>query len=371
MKTRMIPVLAVTAGLTLSGVLMADDDPFLWLEDVEGERALEWAEQQNDQSLEYLKSHPLFDPIHERALEILTSEDRIAYPSLMGGQIYNFWRDDTHVRGIWRTTSRENYRETSPEWDLILDLDKLAEEEDENWVWAGANCRYPDYDRCIIGLSRGGADAAVRREFDLGTREFVEDGFQLDESKSFISWRDRNSVFLAPAYEEEEMTTSEYPRRIYVWERGTERSEAELVFEGEKNDVLVTATRFWDKETAYDMIIRLPSFFERHYYLYRDGETHRIPVPDDADLAGVLDGRLLVELKSDWQVGEETYRQGGLLAATIDSLMAGEPDFELLFQPGERQAVDSVAVTENTVLVNVLDNVVGELLRFTRTDDGW
>jgi len=372
MELKFFTVLAAATGLAFSGGLMADEDPFLWLEEVEGEKALEWAEEQNSRSIDYLKSHPLFDPIHDRALEILTSEDRIAYPSLMGGKIYNFWRDDTHVRGIWRKTSREDFRSERPDWDVILDVDKLADEEDENWVWAGSSCRYPDYDRCIIGLSRGGADAAVRREFDLESREFVDDGFVLDESKSFISWRDLDSVFLAPAYEDEEMTTSEYPRKVYIWERGTDRSEAELVFEGERDDVLVTAMRFWDKETPYDLIVRLPSFFQRHYHLYTDGETRRIPVPDDAEMAGVLDGRLLVELKSDWETNGQKYRQGALLAATMNSVMEGEPDFEVLFQPGERQAVDSVAVTENAVLVNVLDNVVGELLRFTHDENnGW
>ncbi len=365
------------AGLVLPGVVMAEgddavDDPFLWLEEIEAEAALDWARVQNERSETFLTEQPLFDELHERNLEILTSEDRIAYPSLMGGRIYNFWRDAEHVRGIWRTTSREAYRSDEPDWDVLLDVDALAEAEDENWIWAGSSCRYPDYDRCLIGLSIGGADAAVRREFDLETREFVDDGFVLDESKSFIAWRDLDSVFLAPAFEDEQMTTSEYPRQVYIWRRGTERSEAELVFEGERDDVLVTAMRFWDKETPYDMIVRAPTFFTRHYHLYRDGQTHRIDVPEDAELAGVLDGRLLVELKSDWEVGGEQYRQGALLAAGMESVLAGEPDFELLFQPGPRQAVAGVSTTENTVLVQILDNVVGEMLRFTHDDEaGW
>jgi prolyl oligopeptidase len=362
------------AGLLASGAVMSDDDnndPYLWLEQVEAEEALDWAREQNERSEAYLQAHALFDPIHERSLQILTSEDRIAYPSLMGGRIYNFWRDANHVRGIWRTTSRENYASERPDWDVIIDVDKLAEAEDENWVWAGSSCRYPDYDRCLVGLSRGGADAAVRREFDLEKREFVEDGFVLEESKSFISWRDRDSVFLAPAFEPEQMTTSEYPRQIHIWQRGTAQSEAELVFEGKTSDVLVTATRLWDKDTPYDVFIRLPTFFTREYHIYRDGEAHRIELPGDAELAGVLDGQLLVELKSDWQLGEVTYRQGALLASDIEAVLAGQTEFEVLFQPGSRQAVNGVATTENTILVNVLDNVIGQMLRFTRGDDGW
>ncbi len=350
---------------------MSEEDPFLWLEQVEAEEALDWAREHNERSEDFLRAHALFEPIHERNLEILTSEDRIAYPSLMGGRIYNFWRDANHVRGIWRTTSREGYSSERPDWDVIIDVDKLAKAEDENWVWAGSSCRYPDYDRCLIGLSRGGADAAVRREFDLEKREFVEDGFVLAESKSFISWRDRDSVFLAPAFETEQMTTSEYPRQIHIWQRGTPQSEAELVFEGKTGDVLVTAMRLWDKDTPYDVFVRLPTFFTREYHIYRDGEAHRIDVPGDANLAGVLDGQLLVELKSDWQLGEFTYRQGALLAADIEAVLAGKPDFEILFQPGSRQAVNGVSTTENTILVNVLDNVIGQMLRITRNDDGW
>ncbi|MBS3824656.1 MAG: S9 family peptidase, partial [Wenzhouxiangellaceae bacterium] len=176
---------------------MAQNDPYLWLEEVEGPNALAWARGQNEVSLAELEAHPLFEPIHERALEILTSDDRIAYPSLMGGEVYNFWRDEEHVRGIWRKTSlkayraddRDDNRDDNRDWDVILDVDVLAEAEDENWIWAGSNCRYPDYDRCLVGLSIGGADAAVRREFDLETREFVADGFQVPESKSRISDR--------------------------------------------------------------------------------------------------------------------------------------------------------------------------------------
>ncbi|MFU8830511.1 MAG: prolyl oligopeptidase family serine peptidase [Wenzhouxiangella sp.] len=350
---------------------MSEEDPFLWLEQVEAEESLDWAREHNERSEDFLRAHAVFEPIHERNLEILTSEDRIAYPSLMGGRIYNFWRDANHVRGIWRTTTREGYSSQQPDWDVIIDVDKLAEAEDENWVWAGSSCRYPDYDRCLVGLSRGGADAAVRREFDLEKREFVDDGFVLAESKSFISWRDRDSVFLAPAFEPEQMTTSEYPRQIHIWQRGTPQSEAELVFEGKTSDVLVTAMRLWDKDTPYDIFVRLPTFFTREYHLYRDGEAHRIDVPGDASLAGVLDGQLLVELKSDWQLGDATYRQGALLASDIEAVLAGNPEFEVLFQPGSRQAVNGVSTTENTILVNVLDNVIGQMLRITRSDDGW
>jgi prolyl oligopeptidase len=363
--------LALTAGLLTTTILMANDDPYLWLEEVEGEEALAWAERQNERSLGYLEAQPLYEPIHTRNLEILTSEERIAFPSLMGGRIYNFWRDRNHVRGIWRVTDLESYRGEAPAWDVILDVDALARTEGENWVWSGASCRYPDYDRCLVGLSRGGADATVGREFDLQTRRFVEGGFELPESKSRVGWRDLDSVFLGLAFTDEQMTDSGYPRTVRIWSRGQAPEEAELVFEGERTDVAVTGVRVWDGDEHYDLIVHTPTFFTRHYHLYRDGETHYLRMQEDAEIAGLIDGQLLVELKSDWEVGGERYRQGSLVAAPVEEFLADEPRLATLFEPDERSAIAGVSTTETTVIVNVLDNVVSKLVRFTHDEDGW
>ncbi|MDX1626695.1 MAG: prolyl oligopeptidase family serine peptidase, partial [Wenzhouxiangellaceae bacterium] len=366
------PILLTMLALAAPGASMAhDDDPYRWLEEVEGPNALAWARGMNEVSQDELEAHPLFEPIHERALEILTSDERIAYPSLQGGMIYNFWRDAEHVRGLWRRTTVEDYRAEDPDWDVLLDVDALAEAEDENWVWAGANCRYPDYDRCLVSLSIGGADASVKREFDLESRAFVEDGFFVDESKSSIGWRDRDSVFYGPAFTSEQVTDSGYPRTVRIWQRGTDPAEAEIVFEGERGDVAAFGARFWDGEKHYDMIIRAPGFFSRYYYLYRDGQTHRLNVPEDAELTGLLDGQALIELKSDWSVGGETFRQGSLVAAPIESLETESPDLAVVFEPGERASIAGVSTTEKTVLVNVLDNVVSRMLRFTHADGDW
>lgn len=367
----------LVAGLATGPLAMAQtepgtDDPYLWLEEVEGPNALAWARGQNEVSLAELEAHPLFEPIHDRALEILTSDDRIAYPSLQGGMIYNFWRDADHVRGLWRRTSVEGYRDAdATDWDVLLDVDALAEAEGANWVWAGAGCRYPDYDRCLVRLSVGGADATVTREFDLATRRFVEDGFRVEESKSRIGWRDLDSVFFGPAFDDAQVTDSGYPRTVRLWRRGEAMDAAEVVFEGERTDVAVTGFRVWDGDDAYDMIIRAPGFFTREYHLYRDGTTQRLNIPDDAELAGLLDGQVLIELKSDWTVGGTTYAQGALVAGPIESFETDAPRLAVVFQPGERASIAGVSTTENTVLVNVLDNVVSKLLRFTHEDGQW
>lgn len=364
-------LLAPLASMALEEPAMTVEDPYLWLEAVEGEDALAWAREQNERSESYIQSNPLFETFRQRNLEILTSDDRIAYPGLRGGEVYNFWRDAEHVRGIWRKTSLADYRESDPDWDVLLDVDALADAEDKNWVWAGSSCRYPDYDRCIIGLSIGGADAAVRREFDLERREFVEDGFVVPESKSRLGWRDLDSVFLGPAFNEAQMTDSGYPRLVQIWERGTPIEAAKTIFEGEQADVAVSGVRIWDGDVHHDLIVRSPSFFTRQYHVYRDEKTHRLNIPEDANLVGLLNGQMLVELKSDWAQAGQTYPQGALVAAPMEDFLTEEASPQVIFAPTARSSISQVVTTDQTVILNVLDNVVSRLVRFEFVEGQW
>jgi prolyl oligopeptidase len=364
-------LIALCGALVMTGNAMAADDPFLWLEEVESERALDWARAQNQRAQARLEAHPAFESIHAHALEVVNSDDRIAMPALRGGMVYNFWRDAEHVRGLWRRTSLDSYRDESPQWEVLLDLDELAGAEDRNWVWAGSSCRYPDYDRCLVGLSIGGADAAVRREFDLEKGEFVADGFVLPESKSSIGWRDRDSVFLGPAFSDEQMTTSGYPRLVQVWRRGTPIEEAETLFAGARDDVGTFGSRYWDGDAYYDFIIRVPDTFSRIYHLVIGDEIRELNAPRDADIAGIVDGQLLLQLKSDWQVGAAVFPQGALVAGPVQSFMGAAPEITLVHAPDARSSITAVYKTEGVVLVSVLDNVIGHLLRFTHDEDGW
>src|SRR5262249_51119643 len=144
-------------------------DPYLWLEDVTGEKPLRWAKERNAESTAALTKRAGFDETNDRILKILDSKDRIPFVSKNGDFYYNFWRDATNKRGLWRRTTLDGYRKPEPKWETVLDLDALAEKEKENWVWRGANFLRPGYDRCLISLSRGGADATVVREFDPKT----------------------------------------------------------------------------------------------------------------------------------------------------------------------------------------------------------
>jgi len=349
-------------------------DSYIWLEEVEGNKALAWVEEQNDASLGYLESLPDFESLKERNLEIYNSDERIATPAMQGDYVYNFWRDEDNIRGRWRRMLLDDYVEGSEEWDLVLDLDKLAEGEDEDWVWKGAQCLRPQYRRCLINLSRGGADAVVVREFDVETKAFVMDGFSIPEAKHRVSWIDENSVWVGSDFGAGSLTNSGYPRTARLWKRGEPIEEASEVFAGEQSDVAAGVYRTWDRDETYDVAYRTPSFFETLSYLYMgDGRFEHIDIPKDADFLGVMNGQMLVQLKTDWQIGKTSYPQAALMSIDFARFMDGDRDFEVLVVPGESMAIPrgGILTTRDYIVVRLLDDVVSRLQRFAFVDGQW
>ena len=352
----------------------ADDDPYLWLEDVEGEKALAWVEEQNQHSLEYLEALPTFEAFRQRNLEIYDSDERIAFPALRGDYVYNYWKDADNKRGIWRRTTLADYAAGKSNWDVILDLDALADEDGEDWVWKGSTCLRPEYRHCLLQLSRGGADAVVIREFDVEERVFVDDGFYLPEAKSQLSWIDKDSVYVGSDFGDGSRTDSGYPRTARLWERGVPITEAREVFAGEQADVSAGVFRSWDKDTAYDIAYRAPSFFRSNIYLFTgEDDLTPIEIPEDAEFHGVMNGQMIVQLKTDWKPSNTEYRQGAVISIDFDAFMDGKRDFEVLFEPGETIALQrgGVMSTRDYVILNLLDDVVSRLMRFSYVDGEW
>jgi prolyl oligopeptidase len=349
-------------------------DPYLWLEDVEGEEALAWVEEQNEASLGYLESLPTYEPFRQRNLEIYNSDERIAQPRMMGDHVYNFWRDEDNVRGRWRRMLLDDYIAGNEEWELVLDIDMLAEGENEDWVWKGANCLRPQYRRCLLNLSRGGADAVVVREFDVVEKAFVMDGFAIPEAKQRVSWIDDEAIFVGSDFGDGSLTDSGYPRTTRLWKRGEPLEEASEIFAGEKADVSAGIYRGWDRDATYDIAYRTPSFFETLNYLYTgDGEFAHIEIPNDARFLGVMNGQMLVQLKSDWAVGGHSYPQGALMSIGIERFMSGDRDFEVLVVPDESMAIPrgGVLMTRDYIVVNLMQDVVSRLVRFAWADGAW
>jgi prolyl oligopeptidase len=345
-------------------------DPFQWLEDVTGDKALSWVKERNAVSTGELAKSPEFAALDERLLKILDSKDRIPGIVKHGPWYYNFWRDDKNKRGLWRRTTLDEYRKDKPNWETVLDLDDLSEKEKENWVWHGANFLRPKYERCLISLSRGGADASVVREFDVTVNEFVKDGFTLPEAKSQVSWRDADTLYVGTNFGPDTLTKSGYPRIAKEWKRGSKLADARMVFEGKPEDVAAGAA--WDLTPGYEREIafRSPTFFTNEMFVRRDGKFVKIDKPDDAEASPHRDW-LYITLRTEWKVGDKTYPAGALLAIRFESFMKGDRAFDVLFEPTERKSLDGYSPTLHHVIVNELDNVANRLYVLTPAGGKW
>lgn len=350
-------------------------DPYLWLEDVEGEKALEWVESQNDASLSYLESLPTFESLRTRNLEIYNSDERLANPGIRGPYVYNFWRDADHIRGLWRRVSLDDYVAGDPVWEVVLDIDALAEKDAEDWVWKGSNCLRPEYRRCLLRLSRGGADAVVIREFDTVDKVFIEDGFNIaGEFRNQTSWIDENTVFVGSDFGDGTTTDSGYARTSRLWKRGEPLQESKQVFAGEATDVIATVYRSWDGDSAYDVVHRVPTFFTAERYLYADDGNHRhIDIPSDATFHGLMSGQMLLELKSAWQPSAEAFSAGTLLAIDFNAFMDGNRDFQAIYVPTATTTIDdgSLLTTRDYLIVNELEDVTNKLIRYEFDNGDW
>jgi prolyl oligopeptidase len=351
--------------------IAADDDPYLWLEEVEGEKALAWAEERSAQDTAVLEAVPEFAPIQEQLLEIYNSSERIPAPVIRGPWIYNFWQDAEHVRGIWRRTFLDQYLEASPAWETVLDLDALAGAENENWVWKGASCLAPDYRHCLVTLSRGGADASVHREFDTAAKVFVEDGFFVPEAKARVGWKDKDTLWIGTDFGEGSLTSSGYPRFVKEWRRGTPLADATTVYEGSVDDVAVGAYSLHTPEGRYDLVYRTPEFFRGSYFLKLGERLVKLDLPEDVSLQGFFKDHLLIALRSDWTPESTTYPQDALLAIDLDVFLAGSRDFDILFEPSDRVSLGGVTNTLDDLVMTTLDNVRGRLYRLSPDESGW
>ncbi|TYC24365.1 S9 family peptidase [Micromonospora sp. MP36] len=348
------------------------DDPYLWLEDLDGADAAGWVRDRNAETVAALARGERFVALRDEIRQVLDAEDRIPYPGWRGDRYYyNFWQDAAHPRGLWRRTSPEQYRRPEPEWDVLLDVDALAAEEGENWVWRGVTVLRAGYRRCLISLSRGGADAVVVREFDVVRRAFVADGFTLPEAKSRVCWIDADHVYVGTDFGPGSLTRSGYPRIVKRWRRGTPLAAAEVVYEGRAEDVGVVA---WHDPTPgfeRDFVGRGLDFYRQETYLLSEaGERIRIPMPEDAHL-DVHREWLVVRLRSPWTVGEVTYPAGALLAARFDAFLTGAREMAVLFQPGARTALTGYVWTRHHLILATLADVRSRLEVLTPGETQW
>ena len=349
----------------------AQDDPHLWLEDVGGEKALQWVRSHNEAAEKQLAS-PQFQAIENDILAVLDSQDKIPHVAKRGNYYYNFWTDKQHQRGVWRRTTLDEYRKPQPKWEVLLDVDELNRQEKENWVWHGANCLKPDYRRCLVSLSRGGSDADVTREFDLDSKEFVENGFYRPEAKGSLGWIDQDSVYVSTDFGAGSMTDSGYPREVRVWKRGTPLAAAEKVFAGEKTDMVVGGVRSHTKGYERDFIARTIDFYRDELYLRdSDGSLKKIEGVPDSVKKSVVRQWLVLSPREDWNFQGKTYKSGSYLIADFKNWMQGKREISVLFEPTADTSLDDAVWTKNRLVLNLLQDVKNRLVVLTPAGKSW
>jgi prolyl oligopeptidase len=335
------------------------DDPYLWLEDITGDDALAWVRAHNEPTLTTLGGDR-FERMRTEALEVLDTDARIPYVRRRGEHLYNFWRDAANPRGLWRRTTLESYRTEEPDWDVVIDVDELARTDGENWVWAGADVIEPDHTLALVSLSRGGADAAIVREFDMRTRQFVDGGFELPEAKTRIDWEDEDTVLVGTDFGPGSLTDSGYPRLVKRWRRGQPLADAPTVFAGEAGDVLVGASV--DRTPGFErtLLRRAVDFYNDEVYEVRGSELVRIEAPTDATVSAHRDW-LTIELRTDWHTGAADYRAGSLLAADYDEFLSGTAELHVVFEPDEHTCLHHYAWTRDRLMLVTLADVASRV----------
>jgi prolyl oligopeptidase len=382
MRANLFALLLGSVLATGAFAVTADPDPYAWLEDVHGPKPLAWVAEQNKVSLGQLKADPRYQQNYDSILSVLDAIDRIPMGGLNHGWVYNFWQDAANPKGLWRRTSIADYQNPAPQWQVLLDVDALAKADKENWVFKGAECAPTGKPYCLIKLSRGGGDAVVVREFDTDAKAFVTNGFHLPEAKSDASYvNDDSSILYASDFGPGSLTKSGYARMVKFWKRGAPDVNHTL-YEGKVEDVLVAPTVLHSSHgDDVALVTRAVSFFESEYYpvTLEASVTTRLPLPLGADVKGALNGQLIATLRQDWTPqGGRPIPKGAIIAFPIDDWLSSDererqqpPRISVLYAPGPRQSVESVATGKNAVYAAITDNVIGAVHVFTANAGGW
>jgi len=352
-------------------IAQAQEDKYLWLEEVDGQKALKFVDGQNKATIEELSAEKDYQSIYDKSLEIYNSAERIPYPTIHGDYVYNFWKDKDHERGIWRRCLLSNYTNGKLNWEILLDIDKLSKKDDIKWVYKGASGLYPSYNRFLVELSKGGGDAVIIKEFDVNSKKFIKNGFFIDEAKGSASYVDKNTLIVSSDFGKGTMTTSGYPRQVKTWKRGTLLKDAQLIYEGETSDVGTWGGVLRDGTKAYQLVSQGLTTFSSKTSVWINNKVIALDIPDDASPSGILKNQMILQLKSDWKVNTKTYKSGTLLSLNFTELLKGNKEIQVIIEPDEFSSISGVSTTKSKLLINLLTNVTGQLYIYSFSNGKW
>ncbi len=358
----------------LSAGFAKESDPHLWLENIEGEKALDWVRKANAMTDESLGADPLYQEIYADALGALNSEDKLPEIEQMGDWVYSLKKNAEHPRGLYVRAHITNFRTGKPKWAPVLDIDGMSKAEGVNWVFSEMSCLKPSYQKCLVSLSAGGGDAHVVREFDAEKLEFVDGGFELPEAKMRVSWLDEDNLYVATDFGEGTMTKSGYPRIVKIWKRGEKLDKAKTVAETSADSMMMMADRYGSPAQPIDILSERISFWETQYYQLINDEAIRLSLPNTAVIEGVVDGELVVSLNDDWVFAGQSFQQGSVLLVKPSHLFSNTTSkisITLLAESKQNEVVELVTVMKGGILLTVLEDVKSKVYRYRKTESGW
>jgi prolyl oligopeptidase len=369
MRPKHLLAAAAAFSVAATAALAQAADPYLWLEEIEGAKPLATVKQWNAATEAALEKIPGFEARRGRALQLLNDPNRIAMPDeVMGDLVANHWVDANHKRGLWRVSPLAAYLAGKPQWRTLIDVDALGKAEGKSWVWHGADCLPPAYQRCLVSLSPGGSDADVVREFDLATGQFVAGGFEVPEGKNNATWADQDTLLVARIEGEGTATRSGYPRIVKEWKRGTPWSAATIVAEGTEADIGISPFAVMDGDIRRVAISRNVGFYESRVSMRApDGRWVDLPIPETASFDTVVSGQAIVTLVEPLGA----LKPGSVVAYDILAMLAGQkPAPALVMAPSKTQAIEEVAASDHVLWIKALDDVSGKLFAYSRQPDG-
>jgi prolyl oligopeptidase len=347
-----------------------DRDPFSYLDEVIGAQALSWVKNISLETKNRIGQGPRHQVLESEVRQIYLAPDRLPMGTLVGGFIYNFWQDKKSVRGVWRRKALAKYSDMNSKtkaddltgWDILIDFDQLARSESKNWVFQGVNCLRPAMERCLVHLSVGGGDRAVIREFDILSKTFVEGGFSTHESKSSAEWLDRDHLMVAIDSGGDSVTQSGYPRNLKIWKRGqtlADLSRVSSVLSANADDLGVGAQSVISPGGVWHIAERMMSYLKSQKFLVdAKGRLNALPIPEDATIDTVVDGKLIVSLRSDWSTRDGLFKKGSLIS--IDANDFGRPP-RLIYFPSAKEAVRGAFAGKSSLIISTLKNVRGQI----------
>ena len=350
---------------------MTPHDPFAYLERLDDPAVRSFAAQAHAETLSHFARGTDYEALKADITAVLQDENQIPFCQEHRAQMYHSHQSAEHPKGVYRVCSAASYRSGLPQWRVLFDVAAFDEILGDDVYLDGVSHYVEQPEKVLLSLSIAGGDTAYTLEFDLAAGAVVENGFHFPAGKSHIAWRDENSVWVCPAWDERQLTESGYPRQVWLLRRGQSFAEAEPVYEMDAAGVMVHAWRYLDGQGApIDLIESSHGFFSKTYYqIGADLVPQPLKLPEDCDITGYLGGRLLLHLQSEWQRANRSYPAGSLVAVKLSKGRLGEA--ELLFAPNNRQSLESVETTKRFVVASVLDNVSGSLKAWKLEADGW